>query len=291
MMEFLLLSMGGLRIGAVYALAALGLVVIHKATKTVNFAHGAYIMLGSYGAYFGVVRFGVSYWLVYILVPVAVGLFAGAVEYLLLRSIRVADAFTVVITTVFVSVLLSELARVIFESEVLSVPSAVSGMPFRLGPLIVTPETGWIVGGALSLGLVSAYIFARSRLGRAMRAMASSIRGAQLCGYSVDRIYAQAWFLGGGLAGLAGVFAAPRLGVSPDLAAMTIVPAFVAAIIGGFDSLVGALLGGLMLGLLETYTAAYISGAFKSPLTFLLVLAVLLFRPEGLFTQNRLRRV
>jgi branched-chain amino acid transport system permease protein len=124
-----------------------------------------------------------------------------------------------------------------------------------------------------------------------MRAMASSIRGAQLCGYSVDRIYAQAWFLGGGLAGLAGVFAAPRLGVSPELAAATIVPAFVAAIIGGFDSLLGAILGGLMLGLLETYTAAYISDTFKNALTFVLLLAVLLFKPEGLFAQKGLRRV
>src|SRR6185312_1783019 len=106
-----------------------------------------------------------------------------------------------------------------------------------------------------------------------------------LCGYSVDKIYALAWFFGGGLAGLAGLFAAPRLGVSPEIAAATIVPAFVAAIIGGFDSLIGALLGGVMLGLLETYTAAYLSGAFKNPLSFLLVLAVLLFKPEGLFAQ------
>ncbi len=291
MMELLLLSVGGLRIGAVYALSALGLVVIHKATKTVNFAHGAYIMLGSYGAYVGVVTLRLPYWLVYLLVPPAVGLLAAVTEYVLFRRIRVADAFTVVITTVFVSILLSNLMRFVFESEVLPVPSAVSGASLRFGPLIVTAETGWIVGGALSFGLAGAYLFARSRVGRAMRAMAASIRGAQLCGYSVNRIYAQTWFFGGCLAGLAGVFAAPRLGVSPELAATTIVPAFVAAIIGGFDSLVGALLGGLLLGLLETYTAAYISGAFKNPLTFLLVLAVLIFKPEGLFAPKGLRRV
>jgi len=124
-----------------------------------------------------------------------------------------------------------------------------------------------------------------------MRAMASNPRGAQLCGYSVDMVYARAWFLGGGLAGLAGVFAAPRLGASPEVAIATLVPAFVAAIIGGFDSLVGALLGGLLLGLLETYTAAYISGAFKSPVTFVLLLAVLYFKPDGLFAPKSVRRV
>jgi branched-chain amino acid transport system permease protein len=124
-----------------------------------------------------------------------------------------------------------------------------------------------------------------------MRAMAANVRGAQLCGYSVDRVYAQAWGLGGGLAGLAGVFAAPRLGVSPDLAVVTVVPAFVAAIIGGFDSLGGAILGGLILGLLETYTAAFLPAAFKNAFTFVLLLGVLLWMPDGLFPERKARRV
>ncbi len=291
MTQYLLLTMGGLRIGAIYALSALGLVVIHKATKTVNFAHGAFIMLGAYGAFLGVVKWGLPYWLVYLLVPAGVGALAAVLEYHLFRRIRLADAFTVVITTVFVSILATEWIRIIFESDVLAVPSVISGAPFIIGKLIVTPETGWIVGGAVSVGLIAAYVFGRAPFGRAMRAMSANIRGAQLCGYSVDRIYAQAWFLGGGLAGLAGVFAAPRLGVSPELSAATIVPAFVAAIIGGFDSLVGAIIGGLVLGLLETYTAAYISGTFKNAFTFLMLLGVLLFRPEGLFAARTTRRV
>jgi branched-chain amino acid transport system permease protein len=291
MTQFLLLTMGGLRIGAIYALSALGLVVIHKATKTVNFAHGAFIMLGAYGAFLGVVKWGLPYWLVYVVVPIGVGAISAVLEYYLFRRMRLADAFTVVITTVFMSILITAWIRIVFESDVLTVPPFVSGTPLIVGPLIVTPETGWIVGGAVSLGLIGAYIFGRASIGRAMRAMSANIRGAQLCGYSVDKIYAQAWFLGGGLAGLAGVFAAPRFGVSPELAAATIIPAFVAAIIGGFDSLLGAIIGGLLLGLLETYTAAYISGAFKNALTFVMLLGVLLFRPEGLFALRKTRRV
>ena len=291
MMQFLLLTMGGLRIGAIYALSALGLVVIHKATKTVNFAHGAFIMLGAYGAFLGVVRWGLPYWAVYIIVPIGVGAIAAILEYYLFRRLRLADAFSVVITTVFMSILVTAWIRIVFESDVLTVPSVLSGAPLVVGPLIVTPETGWIVGGAASVGLLGAYAFGRASIGRAMRAMSANIRGAQLCGYSVDKIYAQAWFLGGGLAGLAGVFAAPRFGVSPELAAATIIPAFVAAIIGGFDSLLGAIIGGILLGLLETYTAAYISGAFKNALTFLMLLSVLLFKPEGLFAQGKTRSV
>jgi branched-chain amino acid transport system permease protein len=291
MTQFLLLTLGGLRIGAIYGLSALGLVVIHKATRTVNFAHGAFIMLGAYGAFLGVVKCGLPYWIVYIAAPVAVGVLAAILEYCLFRRIRLADAFTVVITTVFVSILATEGIRIVFQSDVLTVPSVISGAPLIVGPLIVTPETAWIIAGAVLLGAAGAYAFARAPFGRAMRAMSANLRGAQLCGYSVDAVYAQAWFLGGGLAGLAGVFTAPRFGVSPELSAASIVPAFVAAIIGGLDSLAGAIIGGLALGLVETYTAAYVSGAFKNALTFLILLAALLFRPDGLFAVRDGRRV
>jgi len=289
--QFLLLSLGGLRIGAIYALAAIGLVVIHKATKAVNFAHGAFIMLGAYGGFLGVERWGLPYWQVYVIVPVGVGLLAAIFEYLVLRRMRTADAFSLVIVTVFAGTLGSEAIRIVFESETLAVAPVLSGRPIILGPLILTLETIWIIAGAILCGLAGIYVFSRAGMGRAMRAMSANIRGAQLCGYSVDVVYAQAWFLGGLLAGLAGLFAAPRLGVSPELAIATIVPAFVAAIIGGFDSLKGAVLGGLILGLLETYTAAFLPPAFKNAFTFLLLLVVLLFMPDGLFPERKARRV
>jgi branched-chain amino acid transport system permease protein len=286
-----LLLIGGLRIGAVYALAAIGLVVIHKATRTVNFAHGAFIMLGSYGAYVGVERLHIPYWTIYLIVPLAVGTFATLLEFSLLRRLRSADAFSSVITTVFISILLTELARLVFESDILNVPSFISLPPILLHPIVLTWETVWIIGGALACGSIGAYVFARAPVGRAMRAMAASIRGAQLCGYSVDGVHAQAWLLGGALAGLAGVFVAPRLGVSPEIAFSTIIPAFVAAVLGGFDSPKGAILGGLLLGIVETLTAAYLSGALKNALSMLILLVVLLFKPEGLFPERRIRRV
>jgi branched-chain amino acid transport system permease protein len=100
--QFLLLVLGGLRIGAVYSLAAIGLVVIHKATKTVNFAHGAFIMLGAYGAYVGLQWLAAPYWSVYLIVPLLVGAFAAVMQFFVLRRLRVADAFYIVITTVFI---------------------------------------------------------------------------------------------------------------------------------------------------------------------------------------------
>jgi branched-chain amino acid transport system permease protein len=284
-------AVGGVRLGAVYALATLGLVVIHKASKTVNFAHGAFIMLGAYAAWLLLERLGAPYWLVYLIAPATVGAIAAALEYVVLRRLRTADLFSGVVATVFLSLALTEAVRVIFQSDLLNIPGVFAGPPFVVGRLILTPETVWIGAGALATAGLALGFFARSRIGEAMRAVAASARGAELSGISLDRTYVAAWFFGGALAGLAGVFAGPRLGASPELAAATIVPAFVAAVIGGFDSLIGALLGGLILGLIETFAAALLPSALKSAVSFTLLLIALLAFPQGLFPERRVRRV
>jgi branched-chain amino acid transport system permease protein len=285
------LLLGGLRIGAIYSLAALGLVVIHKATRTVNFAHGALIMLGAYFGFFLLRLFYLPYVVVYLIAPLMVGALAAATEWLLLRRLRRSDAFSVVISTIFIGLAATELIRVAYRSELLSIPPVWSGPPIFIGDLVLTRETLWIIVGALCAAVVGASVFAAARIGRPMRAMASSLRGAQLCGYSIDSVYAQSWFLGGMLAGLAGLFLAPVMGITPELADIMIVPAFVAAILGGFDSIKGALLGGLVLGLIETLSAAYLSTAAKSALTFLILLGILLWRPRGLFPEFKIRDV
>jgi len=285
------LLLGGIKIGAIYSLAALGIVVIHKATKTVNFAHGALIMLGAYFGFFLLRLFGLPYALVYLLAPIAVGGLAAGTEWLFLRRLRRSDAFTVVISTIFIALAATELIRVAYRSELLSIPEVWSGPPLFVGELILTRETLWIIAGALCGAGLGASLFAAARFGRPMRAMAASTRGAQLCGYSVDGVYAQAWFLGGTLAGLAGLFLAPMTGITPELADFMIVPAFVAAVLGGFDSIKGALLGGIVLGLAETLSAAYLSSAGKSALTLLILLTVLLWRPRGLFPESKTRDV
>jgi branched-chain amino acid transport system permease protein len=157
--------------------------------------------------------------------------------------------------------------------------------------VIITKEQIWVFGGAILSSLIGLAIFGYAPLGRGLRAIASNPRGAVLCGYSIDGMYAMAWFLGGALAGLAGVFAAPSQGVSPELAISMITAGFVAAVIGGFDSLRGALFGGLILGVAQTLTAAYISSATANAASFLLLFVVLMWRPEGLFPEAKIRDV
>ena len=283
--------LAGIKFGVLYALAALGLVVVHKATKTVNFAHGAFAMLGAFASFLMVVSWQWPYWAAYVAIPLVIGLAAAAIELVILRRLRQADMFTVVIATVFLGIAISEGFRLTYNTELLAVPSLFSGPPFILAGVIVTRDTAWVIGGALLTALACIALFGYGRLGRGMRAMAANIRGAQLCGYSVDGVYMLAWFLGGVLAGATGVFIAPVTGVSVDLSIAIITAGFVAGVIGGFDSPRGAIVGGLLLGLAESLSAAYVSSAMKSCISFLLLFLVLMWRPQGLFPERSGRRV
>ena len=283
--------LAGLKFGALYALAALGLVVVHKATKTVNFAHGAFAMLGAFATFLIVVNWQWPYWAAYLMIPAAIGLITATIEFLILRPLRQADMFTVVIATVFLGIAISEGFRLTYNTELLAVPSLFAGPPFIVTGVFITRDTLWVITGTLVAALACIAFFQYGRTGRGMRAMAANIRGAQLCGYSVDGVYMLAWFLGGLLAGLTGVFIAPVTGVSVDLSIAIISAGFVAGVIGGFDSPRGAILGGLLLGMSESMAAAYVSSAMKNCVSFLLLFLVLMWRPQGLFAERSARSV
>ncbi len=291
MSELLMVLIGGAKFGAIYSLAALGIVVIHKATKVVNFAQGGLVLLGAVGAYITVVQWRWPYAAAYLLVPPAIGACAVVLEVTILHRLRRADLYTVVIATIFLGIALSEGVRLAYRTDIMTVPGVFKPVPIFLGDVIVMPEQIWVAAGTLLVAGICIALFQYGGVGRSMRAMASNVRGAQLCGYSIGRVYAQAWFFGGALAGLAGVFTAPVKGITPELAVSTVASAFVAAVIGGFDSLIGAVLGGLILGLSETLAAAYVSSAFKSAVSFILLFAVLMVRPQGLFSARKIRNV
>jgi branched-chain amino acid transport system permease protein len=289
--ELLMIVIGGLKTGAIYALTAIGIVVIHKATRTVNFAHGAFVLCGAYVTYGIVEVLQVSYWFAFLLSSLAAGLLAAAIEFGILRPIRQADSFAVITSTIFIGIGLSEVYRLFQNTEMLAVTSPMKGPPIFIGDAIVTYEQIWVVCGAILSALVGVAVFAYAKVGRGMRAMASNPRGAVLCGYSANKMNALAWFVGGALAGVAGAFAAPSKGVAPELAISMITAGFAAAVVGGFDSLRGAVLGGLILGVAETLAAGYGSSAMKNAISFLLIFVVLLWRPQGLFPEAKIRDV
>lgn len=291
MAELIMIVIGGLKFGAIYSLAALGIVLIHKATRIVNFAHGAFVLAGAYATYYVVEILQLGYWPAYVLAPLGAGALAVTVEWVALRPIRRAEMFAVVVSTIFIGIGLSEVYRLVQNTEMLGLRNPMPGRPIFIGNVIITKEQLWVIAGAILSSLVGLFAFSHAPLGRGLRAMASNARGAILCGYSIDRMSALAWFIGGALAGLAGVFAAPSKGVSSEMAISMITAGFVAAAIGGFDSLRGALFGGFILGVSETVAAGYVSSAMKHAVSFLLLFIVLLWRPDGLFPEKRIRDV
>src|SRR3954466_3892100 len=144
MAELLMIVIGGLASGAVYALAAVGIVVIHKATKTVNFAHGGFILLGAFAAYLVVVELKWTYWAAYLIVPLLIGALAMGLELAILRPLRKADLFTVITATIFIGIGLSEAYRLSYNTEILAMPSPVGGAAYFLGEVILTREQLWV---------------------------------------------------------------------------------------------------------------------------------------------------
>jgi branched-chain amino acid transport system permease protein len=257
----------------------------------VNFAHGAFVLFGAYVTYGVVEVLHLGYWVAFILASIASGLLAAIVEFGVLRPIRQADSFAVITATIFIGMGLTEIYRLFQNTEMLAVGSMVRGRPFLIGDTMITREQIVVVFGAMIGAIWGLAIFAYAKFGRGMRAMASNSRGAVLCGFSSDGMHALAWFVGGAMAGLAGTLAAPSTGVSAELSIFMITAGFAAAVIGGFDSLKGALLGGLILGVAETLAAGYISSAMKNAVSFLLIFIVLLYRPQGLFPEAKIRNV
>jgi branched-chain amino acid transport system permease protein len=280
--ELLMIVVGGLKMGAIYSLTAIGIVVIHKATRTVNFAHGAFVLCGAYVTYGIVEVLHTGWWVAFLLASLAGGLLAAVVELGILRPIRQADSFAVITATIFIGIGIS---------EILAVRSMIRGAPLFIGDAMITREQIAVVSGAMAVALVGVALFAYAKFGRGMRAMASNPRGAVLCGYSSDAMNALAWFVGGAMAGVAGSFAAPSTGITAELSVAMVTAGFAAAVIGGFDSLRGALLGGLILGVCETLAAGYVSSAMKNAVSFLLIFIILLWRPQGLFPEAKIRHV
>ncbi len=285
------LLVGGMANGAVYGLVAVGIVLVFRATGLVNFAQGEVLMLGSYAFLFlSTVHLGAPGELVAVVATgFAVGLLFFAVTHYLLGK---AEELHVLIGTLALSIILLNAARLAFTD----IPQRVSGWLF--GDETVTIGTGVIAVNALvilAVGLVvtlSINLWFRYTLsGRAVRAVAENREFAALSGIPVGRMLAISWGLGGMVAAIGGLLLGPVAGVYPSLGQDVIFKGFVAATLGGFESEVGAMLGGLFLGVVEIVGVVLVGGDAKELVSFTVLIALLLLRPTGLFGRATFRRV
>lgn len=296
MTQFLSLLVNGVSLGAVYALIALGFVIIFKASEVVSFMHGSLILLGAY--LIAHYQTSLGFWTAAIIGIVGTTLAALLTERLLIRRLRGAPVISLAILTIGVDIiLLTELTRLI-GSDILNVGQPWGGDTLRLaGVGITTNRALAVVVAAVLMGLFFA-AFKFSGWGVAMRAAAEDTEAASLMGIRLGRVSMIAWLVAGVLAAVAGLFlvGSPTPGVTPGVAAVAL-RAFPAAILGGLDSTGGAVVGGLVVGLAESFAAGYqdqiafLGRGFGEVVPYIVMVLVLLFRPSGLFGTRELARV
>lgn len=275
----------GLVTGSIYALLAISAVIIFKATEVPNFALGEVMMAGAFFALFGLVRLGLPYLLV---VPAAAALtfaIGAGFNMLVMRPIerRHGAIVTLVIATLGLSFVLKGTARFSgLANEPRSFPPLFGGEPILLGDAVLTAQDIAVLGLALAAMLAFYVLFSHTRVGRAMRAAGMNPRAATLVGINLPRVRMMIWGLSGLLSALAAILIAPKLLVTPDMGSVAIL-AFAAAIIGGFNNLPGAVIGGFMVGIAENLVGTFISSNAIVVTPFVAIMAVLLVRPQGLF--------
>lgn len=279
------LIVAGSAAGCVYALVALGFVLIWKATEVVNFAHGELLMLGGFAG-LGLVALGWPWPLALAGAAASCALFGLLAERAVLRPLLGQPHIPIVMTTLGLGFMLKGAVTMLpgVGAETHALPTPFAGQVVTLAGTPVAADHLLVIAVTLALGLALFGFFRATRLGMALRATAQNPRGAQLVGISRARMHGLVWGLAAGLAAVAGVLLAPVTFVHAQMGLIGL-KALPAAVIGGFGSVPGAVAGGLLLGLVEAFAGFYAPEGIKDVAAHILVLAVLLLRPAGLFGQ------
>ncbi|ALM53528.1 branched-chain amino acid ABC transporter permease [Halomonas huangheensis] len=273
----------GLINGAFYALLSLGLAVIFGLLKIVNFAHGAQYMLGAVAALLGLQYLGINYWVALLLVPLVIGGLGALIERLILRRIAHLDhlyglLLTFGLALIFEGVLVNFLG---VSGSSYPIPASLQG-GFQLGFMFLPTYRGWVLVAALGVCLATWFIIERTRLGAYLRAGTENPALMQAFGVNVPQLITLTYGFGVALAAFAGVLAAPLYPVSPTMGSSLLIVVFAVVVIGGMGSILGAIVTGLGMGLIEGLTKVYYPEAANTVI-FLVMVVVLMLRPAGLF--------
>ena len=276
----------GLTVGAIYALVALGFAIIYNASHVINFAQGEFVMIGGMAAA-GFVEAGLPLPLAALFAVGGAMLVGLALEKLAVEPARGAPVVTLIIITIGASILLRGLATLVWDKKIHSLPAFSGEAPLRLGGATLLPQTLWVLGATVLTVALLWWFFNRTLTGKAILAVSHNRLAAQLMGISVRRVLLVSFGLSAALGALAGVLIAPISFTSWDVGVMLGLKGFAAAILGGMGSGPGAIIGGLALGLIEALGAGYLSSAYKDVFAFVIILAALIFLPDGLAGRRR----
>ena len=293
MMMFGYLFATGITTGALYALVALGITVVYQSTRSVNFAHGDLFMICGFIAYTFHVMWGLPY-VVSLLLAVIAGFAIGAVsERIVFRPLMDQGIVSVLLATIGLSFVLKGIARGIWggKGDFIPFPPLGNPQPISFGGILVMPQQLIVLAGAIVVMVVFAIFFKFSRLGRMMRATADNSRAAKLVGIRTGQVYMYTFAVGTAVAGSAAVLMAPITLLYPDIGFVLFIKSFAAAVLGGLSSIPGAVAGGFLIGLIETMTGGYINTNLQDVSSYIVIMLVLSFLPNGLFGGRTLRKV
>jgi len=287
-------SLSGVAIGCVYSLVALGFVLIYKATGVLNFAQGELMMVGAYIYFSLVTSLDMTPLLAFGATLVLAGLLGALVERLVLHPLVDEPPFTLVMVTIGLATLLRAVTGMIWSHDTFAFPSPVPEGAVHVGQVAVPLVDVWTMAVTMVLSLLLFLFFHYTRLGTAMRAVAQNRYAAQLMGISVDRIFTLTWALAASLGAIGGMLLADISFLHTNMGFIGL-RAFPAVVLGGMESIPGALLGGLIIGLIESLAGVYLDpilgGGTHQVLAFVILLVVLMLRPTGLFGATLEKRV
>lgn len=279
--------LNGLTTGAVYALIALGLTLIYGVLHIINFAHGASLMLALYGVYFLKEQFGLDPYLALPLVVPAMFVLGYGLQRIVINRASHGRDENILLVTLGLAIVMENLALLFFKSDTRSIDTAytLTTIPINIGIAQATISLPKLVafGGALVTSAVLMLIVGRTDLGRAIRAVAKEKHGAKLMGIDVAHVYAMSFGIGLACLGAAACFLLPAYYVNPQVGGGFVLVAFTIVVLGGMGSFLGALLGGLLIGVVESLGGLFLGESLGQIGIFLIFIAVLLFRPQGMF--------
>ena len=287
---FLQLTVSGFSNGMIYALAAVGFVIIYKSSDVINFAQGELLLFGTYLAFFTVAQLGLP-WTVGValtlLVAVGIGL---AVERLVLRPLIGEPIISMIMVTIGLSSVLRAIVNTVWGPRPRAFPPFMPTNEVALGPAVVSADRLLAIPIALTLLGLLALFFKRTREGVAMRAIADDQMAALSMGIAIPRVFAVAWAIAAVTAAVGGVMLGNIVGVSGNVSAVGL-RVFPVVILGGLDSIGGAVVGGAIIGLLEVYVGGYVGHGLNLIIPYILLVLVLMIRPYGLFGKEIIERV
>ncbi len=292
LINFIEQLINGLRTGSIYALIAIGYTMVYGIAKMINFAHGDIIMVGAYALYFSISVLGLPVPAALLLTVIVCSVLGVLIEKIAYKPLRKAPPLAVLITAIGMSFFLQSSSLLIFGSTPIPFQSVIPNENIKVGPVTISSITlVTLIVTAVAMILLTLFIN-KTKLGSAMRAVSEDKGAAELMGINVNSTISMTFAIGSALAAVAGIlYISQYQSMKPTLGALPGIKAFVAAVLGGIGSIPGAMLGGILLGLIESVSKAYISTELADAIVFGVLIVVLLFRPSGLLGKKKIVKV